>query len=173
MAIPDWQTKDEDLIREACRHGESMLAAQVTLATSADQRAAVLAGIFTAVATGIIIAVATNSAFAESHALAAGAVVAIGAYLIGAALCIVTALPVDFWPPGNNPSQWYEDIEKGSPLKLAIGQQAAHFDDHIAANNKVLVRNSRIFFAGAVIGVSAPFLALAAAGITCLLCANA
>jgi hypothetical protein len=167
----DWKGKDLDLIREATRHGESMLAAQVDLATSADQRAAVLAGIFTAVATGIIGAAATHNDLADNRALAVGAGLTIVAYLLGSALCIITALPSYFWPPGNNPDEWYQDIDTSRPLPEAMGEQMEFFAKHIHQNNKALERNARLFFAGAVIGVAAPVIGLVSAGITCLLTA--
>ncbi len=166
---PDWQGKNIELVKEASRHGESMLAAQVGLATSADQRAAVLAGIFTAVATGIIGAIATQSTLSDHRALMVGACVAVTAYLIGAGLCVITALPIPFWTPGNDPAEWYGDIEKNRALVECVGEQTAFFSKHIGENNVVLNRNGKLFFAGAVIGVSAPLLAIVTAGITCLL----
>ena len=166
---PQWQGKNIDLVKEACRHGESMLSAQVDLATSADQRASVLAGIYAAVATGVIAAVATHGSFSNERALAAGAAVTIVAYLAGAGLCIVTALPADFWVPGNDPAEWYGDINNSTPLEVAIGEQAAYFSKHIRENNEFLSRNSQLFFAGAVTGILAPVLGFVAAAVTCLL----
>jgi hypothetical protein len=167
-APPNWQGKNIELVKEACRHGEAMLAAQVDLATSADQRAAVLAGIYAAVATGIIAGMATHGTFDHEHPLAIGAVVAIVAYLGGAALCIITALPASFWVPGNDPAEWYGDIEKGTPLEVAVGEQAAYFSKHIRENNDFLDRNAKLFFIGAVLGVAAPLLGFLAASVTCL-----
>ena len=169
MATPNWHGKNLELIREASRHGEAMLAAQVQIATSADQRASVLAGIYAAMATGIMGAIAAHGSFAGQWPLAAAAAIAALAYLIGAGLCIAATLPVAFWPPGNQPSEWYSDIETNRPLEEAVGEQAAHFDQHIAENNQVLSRNARRFLAGAVIGITAPLSGLLAAGAVSLL----
>jgi hypothetical protein len=169
-AAPNWKGKNLQMVQEACRHGESMLGAQVALATSADQRAAVLAAIFAAVATGIIGAVASRTSTDGLFLpLIVGGSIAAIAYLIGAGLCIFTVLPADFWVPGNDPKEWYDDIDQGTPLEVAVGQQAEHFSAHIAENNAVLVRNGSLFFWGAVIGISAPLIGLFAAGIICLL----
>lgn len=172
MSKPIWTGKNIDLIREACRHGESMLSAQVDIATSADQRASVLAGIYAAVATGIIGAIVTRTGLFQELPLAVGSILTAIAYLVGAALCIFATLPVSFWAPGNRPSEWYSDIEQNVPLEVAIGDQAAHFDDHIITNNKVIERNARLFFWGAVVGVTAPLLGIFFAGVTCLLMAK-
>src|SRR6478736_1556082 len=95
--VPDWLSGDIELIKEACRHGEAQLAAQVQLATSADQRASVLAGIYVAAATGIIGAMATGEAFKDSRSLLWGAGIAAGAFLLAAVLCIKATLPTAFW----------------------------------------------------------------------------
>jgi hypothetical protein len=167
--VPDWLSGDIELIKEACRHGEAQLAAQVQLATSADQRASVLAGIYVAAATGIIGAMATGDEFKHNHPLMLGSGIAAGAFLVAAILCIKATLPTDFWTPGNLPSEWYSDITNKTKLQVAIGEQAAHFDDHINANNKVITRNARYFLTGALLGIASPLLGLIGAGVTCLL----
>lgn len=165
---PDWKGKNLDLIKEACRHGESKLAAQVQIATSADQRATVLAGIYVAASTGIIGAIAASQDIRSNMPLlVAGAGVAT-VFLVAAVFCILATLPVNFWTPGNDPCEWYGDIEKGLDAETAIGQQAAFFDENIQENNVVIERNARRFRWGALLGVGAPVLGCALAGLTCL-----
>jgi hypothetical protein len=168
MVTPNWQGKKLDLIKEACRHGELKLAAQVQIAASADQRATVLAGIYVAAATGVIGAVAAVDVIRSSHPLAAAGTTAAIAFLVAAVLCILATLPTDFWVPGNYPAEWYADIEANPPLEVAIGEQASHFDNAIRENNKVLERNARRFLWGAAIGIGAPFIGILVAGLTCL-----
>lgn len=108
MARQNWNGKTLLLIQEACRHGETRLAAQMQLATSADQRATVLAGIYVAAATGIIGAVAVVSSSGSAVIslplyVASGATAA--AFLCGAILCVLATLPVDFWMAGNEPEE--------------------------------------------------------------------
>jgi hypothetical protein len=156
--VPDWAKGDIEPIKESCRLGETLLVAQVQLATAADQRASVLAGIYVAAATGIIGAVATGDAFKTNHALTSGAMVTTAAFLIAAVLCVTATLPRDFWTPGNLPSEWYDDIASGKDFKVSIGEQAAHYDEHIDANNKLMARNARFFSGGALLGIAAPIL---------------
>jgi hypothetical protein len=169
MNTPKWEGKKLDLIREACRHGESKLAAQVQIATSADQRATVLAGIYVAASTGVIGALATSSAIIGNLPLLVGGGITAGAFLVAAVLNIFGTLPVDFYVPGNDPHEWYPDIEADRDVGAAIGEQAAHFDDQIAKNNVVMKRNALFFRSGALIGICAPIIGLIAAGITYLL----
>ncbi|HEV2561102.1 MAG TPA: hypothetical protein VGT78_03085 [Rhizomicrobium sp.] len=169
MNPPEWKGKSKELILEACRHGEAKLQAQVQIATSADQRATVLAGIYAATATGIIGVIASNEPFHHFGPFLVGALVTMTAFLVGAFLCILATLPVDFWTPGNNPEEWYRDILAGTAIEVAVGEQASHFNSAIHANNKVLVRNARLFFWGALFGIMAPLIGFFAAGITCLL----
>lgn len=168
MNPPDWKGKSKDLILEASRHGEAKLQAQVQIATSADQRATILAGIYVAAATGIIGALATNAPLEGARELMAGGAIAAILFLLGAFLCICATLPTDFWTPGNDPSEWYGDIEKGKSIEEAAGEQAVHFDAAIKANDKVLVRNARLFLWGALCGIGAPVVGLFAAGLICL-----
>lgn len=168
LKSPDWKTKDKDLMKEMLRHGEARLAAQLQLATSADQRATALAGIYVAVATGIIGAIA-GSAFKGNAPLLASASVAALAFLIAAILCVLATLPVGFCTPGNDPESWYDDIDAGKSMEQALGEQAEHFNAHILENRKVIKRNSRFFQVGALLGISAPVIGILVAGFICLL----
>jgi len=168
MVTPKWQPQQLELIKEACRQGELKLTAQVQMATSADQRATVLAGIYVAAATGIMGAIATSDSLrTRLPFLIASGITAI-AFLVGAVLCIRATLPVNFWPPGNEPGEWYEDIEKSRPLHEAIGDQAAHFDRFIKENKAVIDRNADNFKMGALLGIAAPIFGLFVGGIICL-----
>jgi hypothetical protein len=167
--IPDWKEKANEigLIREACREGEVKLAAQVTIATSADQRATVLAGIYVAAATGVIGALLTKPS-GGGVPLIAAAVAAAGAFLCGAFLCLKATLPVIFWTPGNDPSEWYADIEAAKPEHIALGEQLGHYDKHIKANEATLKDNAKFFRWGAKLGIAAPIIGTIFAGLACL-----
>jgi hypothetical protein len=168
MATPNWTGKRLDLIKEACRHGEARLAAQVQIATSADQRATVLAGIYVAAATGVIGAIAASELFRNSPPLLVGSCATAVTFLIAAILCILATLPVDFWTPGNDPEAWYPDMEKGTSPEIAIGEQTDHFNRHITSNNEVIARNAKYFMCGALLGVGAPAIGIILAGLVCL-----
>ena len=81
-------------------------------------------------------------------------------------------MPVLFWMPGNDPSEWYGDIENAVPEHVALGQQLGHYDNHIKANDATLKRNSGYFKWGARLGICAPIIGLMMAGITCLVLSN-
>src|SRR5262245_51178602 len=100
---PDWKQADVELIKEILRQAEVRLSAQVTLATSSDQRAAVLAGIWVAGATGVIAALVALQPASRSIPLLVGGSCAIGLFLLGAFFCIWATMPVQFYPPGNRP----------------------------------------------------------------------
>jgi hypothetical protein len=165
----DWKSKNIELIQEASRHAEAKLAAQLQIATSADQRAAVLGGIYVAAATGIIGALASGAADNLGRPLMIGAFLSAAAFLIGAYLCIFAMLPISFDIPGNEPSNWYDDIDQNRDLKDAIGEQLDCFDEAIRENNRRVAKNARLFKAGALIGISAPLLGIVVAGLNCLL----
>jgi hypothetical protein len=90
-------------------------------------------------------------------------------FLLGAVLCVWATVPTSFWPPGNNPREWYADIDSGTPLRVAIGEQAAHFADAIDENDKTLTVNAQRFKHGAICGIVAPIMGIVVAGLTCLL----
>ena len=155
---PNWKTKANQirLIREACREGEAKLGAQVAIATSADQRATVLAGIYVAAATGVVAGLLATSR--GGIVLIVAAASAAAAFLIGALLCLKAPLPVIFWMPGNDPSQWYQDIEESKPEHEALGEQLVHYDKHIKENEKTLQGNASYFSWGAKLGIAAPII---------------
>src|SRR5579872_3405460 len=147
MDRPDWKTANEELIKEALRQGELRLQAQVQLATSADQRATMLAGIYIAASTGLLAALAALAATASgSHpmplALIVGAAATALAFLAGAIFCILAVLPSSMHSPGNDPHEWYADIKDGKDHKVSLGEQSDWFDQHIIANRRMLKRNA-------------------------------
>lgn len=159
--MPDWKKADPELVREVVREAELFIQRQVTLATSADQRAAMLGGIFTAAATALIvgvIAVVTNGIAAPG--IVWGGVVAALLFVIAAGLCISTVLPVEFGLPGNEPQNWYEDIESERGLSELLGEEAEREQGKIGDNNAVLIANARRFKWGAIARISAPLVGL-------------
>jgi hypothetical protein len=165
--VPDWKHADEALVREAVSDGDSKLKAQLQIATSADQRASVLSGIYIAAATGIIGAVVSRST-PTTIPLISGALLTAAAFMTGALLCILTMLPSYFWTSGNSPAQWYKDITNKTPIKEALGEQAEHLTEKLSENNAALERNAKRFLFGALIGAFAPIIGLIGAGLTCL-----
>lgn len=154
--MPKWAEAEKGMIHEIIREAEARLHGQVQLATSADQRAAVLAGVFIAAGTAIIAALLAGIASHPSLAIILGAITAAALFLAGAGYCIRTVMPCDFHLPGNQPDNWYSDVDERRALKECLGQAAEHCQDAIVENRKQLQANARLFARGAWLGVSAP-----------------
>jgi hypothetical protein len=156
----DFSKIDDDFAKEIIRAAEANLSGQVTVATSADQRASVMASVFAAAGAALIVGMA---AIAKDYpaGVVAGGFISGGLFLVAAALCVKATMPVLFWLGGAEPHDWDEDCVAGRKLKDSLSQQADHLQERITYNAGVIGRNARWFFWGAGIGVAAPFFGLA------------
>ncbi len=155
--MPEWKSADPDLVREVVREGEVFLQGQLTLATSADQRAAALGGVFTAAGTAVIagvIAALSLQSVPQGIVWAGG--VAAALFITAAGLCLATVLPVGWWLPGNEPESWYGDVEAERKLIEALGEEAEHYQEKIIENRAVLKANARLYRWGVRSGILAP-----------------
>lgn len=145
------------LIRQAVVEGETYLGGQLTLATSADQRAVVLGGVFTAAGTAIIVAlIAGHSVGLVSIAILLSGLVSALLFLIGAGLCVSTVMPVDIDLPGNEPDSWSVDIEQNTAILDALEEEAKNYQTKIKDNRAVIQNNAKRFKWGAIAGITAP-----------------
>lgn len=154
----DWSKASDETVKEIVREGEAYIAAQLSLATSADQRASVMASIFTAAGAAIVAGLITlyTEGPDDSDPIFAGGVAAAALFLIGASLCVWAALPVGFDLPGAQPKSWLNDVETGKQLKESLQQQAENYQDKINDNRKVLGANASRYKWGAIAGIAAP-----------------
>ena len=157
----DFSKIDDLFSREIIRGGESYLDGMLRIATSADQRASGLAGMFTAAATALLAAVVAlaNPAWSVTGKLPLllGGATASLMFLIGAVTCLSTIMPVKFWLPGCEPHNWDEDVAAGKKLHDCLGERATHIQEQIADNLGVIEKNARRFKWGARFGIAAPF----------------
>lgn len=151
--MTNWKNAEPDALKEIAREAETYLRGQLMLATSADQRASVLAGIYTAAGTAIIAGMMVAHV---SVAFVAGGLVAAAMFLIGAALCIKTALPADFYLAGNEPDSWEDDVDEKKPISESYIDVVKNSQECIASNRATLERNAKLFTRGARFGVYAP-----------------
>jgi hypothetical protein len=162
-------SKDEDFGKEVVRGGEVYLDGMLRIATSADQRASGLSGMFAAAATALLAAVVAlaNPAWNVSGrvALIVGGLAAAAMFLSGAVLCLTTIMPVKFWLPGCEPGNWESDVTAGKKLQDCLGERAGHIQDQIGENLKVIESNARRFKWGATLGIAAPFVGILAWGL--------
>ena len=160
----DFSKIDEPFGREIIRGGESYLDGMLRIATSADQRASGLGGMFTAGATALIAAVIalSNPSWQMPGKLQlqlAGGAAAL-MFLLGAVTCLRTIMPVKFWLPGCEPHNWRSDVDGGKKLHDCLGERATHIQEQIDENRGVIEKNARFFRWGARFGISAPFVGL-------------
>jgi hypothetical protein len=156
----DFTKIDETFSREIVRGGETYLDGMLRVATSADQRASGLAGMFTAAATALIAAVVVlanptwNVTWKLPLMLGGGAAALM--FLTGAVTCLRTIMPVKFWLPGCEPHNWDSDVVVGKKLHDCLGERATHIQEQIADNLVVIETNARRFKRGARFGIAAP-----------------
>lgn len=160
----DFSKISDEFAREIVREGEAYLAGQLQIATSADQRAAVMASVFAAAGAAflaVIITVVsdTNNARTVFPIILGGTAAGIS-FLIGASCCVRATMPCSFWTPGSEPDNWKGEIATGAELKAALGEQSGHIQDKIDDNNTVLERNALWFKWGGRLGIAAPFAGL-------------
>jgi len=92
----------DGILREILLNRDTFLPGQLTLASSADQRAVVLGSIFSASAAAIV-----SGAIALSPKLVSaqitGGLVAASLFLVASGLCLLSACPANFSLPGTQP----------------------------------------------------------------------
>jgi hypothetical protein len=163
----NWSTAKPGVLDEVLRTSETYLAGTVTIAASADQRAAVVAGTFATAGAAIVAGLMGfyATATAETHyavAVYAGGILAALLFLSGALLCIKAAMPVGFNLPGTQPSGWESDIAGGRELKDCQYDLLNFREELIKKNLATIKSNATLFKYGAYCGIAAPFIGAAA-----------
>jgi hypothetical protein len=152
-----WPNAKPDVVEEVVRDAQKYLEGQLSLATSADQRAAVMASIFAAAGTGLVAGLAAGN---PDRSLFYGGLLAAALFLIGSGLCALATLPADFYLPGSQPDSWEEELKEGTEPGAALRDQVVNSQTKINRNGALLIANSKKFKWGAVCGIAAPFIGL-------------
>lgn len=160
-----------EVLDEVVREGEAMLAAQLTVATAADQRAMTFAGLLIAAATaatGGVIALMLGDKPAWWVVLI-GTLYAAAA-IAAAGFAIWSAKPARFSFPGNEPALWHPDLwQVGASgphsKKQARVEQAVNLQSQIKKNKVILARNARWMRRAVIVGFVATAIAAFATGI--------
>lgn len=150
---------DRELLKELLRSAEVHLAAQLTIATSADQRAAMMASVFAAAGAALMAGVISVAAGAN-YALIVGGGIAASLFLIGASCCARAAMPTYFWLPGNEPRDWAMDINAGHKPEQTYQDQVRNLQRKITENHDIIEDNADWFERGARFGIAAPLIGL-------------
>jgi len=155
----DWSKAKPEVVKEVVREAEAYLAGQVQLATSADQRASVMASVFAAAGAAVVaalITVASSNDATDGISIYLGGSVAALLFLGGACFCVWAAMPTGFDLPGNEPESWKTEIESGRELNPGLCDQAENYQEKITENRAALKRNAHRFKIGALSGIGAP-----------------
>jgi hypothetical protein len=155
----DFAKIDDEFAKEIIRSAEFQLGGQISVATSADQRASVMASVFAAAGAVLIVGMAAIAKDYPSSVLLGGFVAGL-LVLLAAGLCVKATMPVPFWLGGAEPHDWDEDCIKGRKLKDCLAEQADHLQQRITHNANIIRANAKWFYWGASIGVAAPFIGL-------------
>lgn len=139
----------EESVREVLRQAEACLSGTVQLAMASDQRAATLAGIFTAV--GVAIAGA-STALAATGPFFLGALVASVLMFAAAASFIYSARPVDFHVSGYEPEQLSKSA--ADPRWVMI-YAISDTQERIRLNREVLRQAAWPYYLGAGLAIVA------------------
>jgi len=160
----DWSRGSPELKKQILEESNSFLSGTVAIAASADQRAAVMAGTFTAAATAIVAGLmalgATAGGIHQLFPVYAGGVVAAAAFAVGALFCVLAMMPANFYLPGSTPAEWEDDVIANRSLEACrtdmiqiAGRRALH-------NRGVIAKNASRFLVGVSAGIFAPFAGL-------------
>jgi hypothetical protein len=160
--MSDWSQAKDGIVDEILRTSEDYLAGTVTVAASADQRAAVVAGTFATAGAAIVAGVIGFSAAVPDtnrHAVGiyVGGLLSAFLFLLGALFCFRAAMPIGFNLPGTQPHTWVSDIKNGRTLDECKHDLINLHETSISENLDILRANARWFSIGAYCGIAAPF----------------
>lgn len=146
--VSELSTLKIEVLQEVVREGELMLAAQLAVASAADQRAMTLAGLLIAGATasaGGVVAMLLGDSPNWNIALVGSAYAAAAITIAGFALW--SARPGRFSFPGNEPASWHpEQWQIGAlgphTIHQARVEQAVNLQSQIKKNQRIQARNA-------------------------------
>jgi hypothetical protein len=139
MSSSDYADAPDDMLAEIIREAEARLAAQLTVAIVADQRAMTFAGLMLAAAAALT---GTALGAGSAAALAVPVVLAGLGLFVAAALAVIAARPVDWDYVGNEPSAWIVDISPPARLKPSTAAMADHYDGMIKGNEVTIAASA-------------------------------
>lgn len=148
---------DKDKLDEIIREAELLLDAQTALATAADQRALTFAGLLVAAVAALV--GAALAAHPQSLPVVSLSAIAAG-LLVASALSLWSARPVNWYPAGNRPGAWLEDIEEGDSLHNGRAAMAEYYEQMISRNEERITAAGRLMHWS--FGITAATLAVAA-----------
>lgn len=162
----------QEMVQEIVSRGETYLQAQLSVATSNDQRAASMAGIFSPVALAVVAGLfsASPGALGAMYRplLVSGAVTAI-LFSLASILCGLAVQPSDFLFPGTQPGNWDEDVQQKTPLLESLASLGKNYQDKINRNRQSIEQHADLFRYGLYAGIGAPIFGIALFGLLMLI----
>lgn len=144
------------VIREAIRHAEVKQEAMLKLAIAADARAMTLCLVCAGIA-GILVGILANMEIGSG----AGSIAMMAfSFFLAAGLSAWAARPIDFASPGQDFSDFSEDIEQGRSFDDVLLELGGTLDECAQENHARLCGNARYFKAALILAVSAPLIGL-------------
>lgn len=107
--LSDLRTLDADVLAEVVREGETRIAAQLAVATAADQRAMAWGGFVIAIATAAIGGAASLLISGKHLAFALIAILFSGWMFVAAWMIVDAVRPKAYFFPGNVPENWLKE----------------------------------------------------------------
>ncbi len=164
-------TLGEDVLAEVVREGELLLSSQLQAGIAADQRALTFAGFATTAAGavfGLVIANPMPKDVLPPTLVAVLGLTLATALLVAVVMAILSALPRQFFFPGNEPVNWapeYWSLPASAPrtLKAARVEQAQVLQAMITANKAGAERQAKLIRHAVWLAFGAAIAALAAA----------
>ncbi len=155
---PDWRTVEPEMVDFVFYQAERYLEAQLQSGIASDSRAITAASILVGVATAAFSgAVALLLAGQPAASYLAATVLGVG-LSVAAYLCVLAAKPIDFYPPGNHPAQWYGCVD--AALGDAKGAEAENYQEMIVANNAALETSATWLNRGITTAIVSPVAAM-------------
>jgi hypothetical protein len=152
MSSNPYHTSDEKLLLQIATAAEARLAAQLTAALAADQRALVFAGFLAAAAIALGGAAASLLAkMGSDRFLGQLAFVAACSVAVAMALAVQAARPTKWYFPGGRPKDWVKDIETQKPQLQRLSELLEDYDDRIVHNEAIMAGNGRLLRLAAVL----------------------
>lgn len=140
----------EQVIRESLRQSEEILRSQLAIAIAADTRALTFCGITLAAASLL-------AGLAGQASVGAAMFVASGFLYASAALAAWSAMPVDWYAPGQPGRDFDEDIASDKAVTEVMREMVAHNDSHFDHNERIRAAQSRwLRISASLAAVAAP-----------------
>lgn len=136
------------VILESLRQSESMMKSQMTIALASDARALTFCGL-TLAAASLLVGLADTSGFALAMYVA-GALMYVAAGVSG-----WSAMPIDWFAPGQKGGDFRDDITENKPFDAVALEMVAYNDKQIGENEAKRKRLNRRLVLSAFLAVTA------------------